>query len=402
MEDNYQRDHYLPFQVNLLKCLAMWPLNFKKILPSSLHFLNFYLNGVFYMVMSGNLLQMAVLQMKTLYDAWDSTTSMNDVSDFIVSSIIYSGGFLMCVYFQLRYRANKEMVHHLNKTLVSRSSRGLTYVTVGPCYNWARKLSIWWTVACVLGTIHYGIYPVLVRKRILPINIQYPFDTQSSPNFEILYFVQFFGQLQIGAIYSVYGTMWISVIILICGQFDILFCSVKNVLWSGMIRSGESSALEYLKRRQEENKIPQAKAFSEYYNSVEVNDVLQLSNHHQKPSSQVESVTDSNLFSKYDKEVLVELRKAVLLHQNILRLSAMLEEFFYPFMLGKISVCSILACFLAYLSSSGLGSIMKVVTLLEYLILVFAELLLNTYFPTILLHQVGYYICVLKTSLKGF
>lgn len=388
VEDTYRRDHYLPFQVNLLKCLAMWPVNFKKILPKPLHGLNIVLNGLFYLLMSGNLLQMAVLQIKTLIDAWDldSTTSMNDVSDYIISSIIYSGGFLMCVYFQLRYRANKKMVDHLNRTLISRSNRGLTFVNITPCYQWARKLSIWWTLACVLGTVHYGIYPVLVQKRILPISIQYPFDTQATPNFEIMYFVQFFGQLQIGAIYSVYGTMWISIIILICGQFDILFCSVKNVLWAGMLRSGDASALEFLKGRQVEISNQLSSSISEYYNSVEENDFLQ-------PGIEIQSKKDatltlSTLYSKYDREVLMELREMILLHQNILHICAMLEEFFHPFMLGKISVCSVLACFLAYLASSGLGSIMKVVTLLEYLFLVFAELLLNTYFPTILSLQV--------------
>lgn len=384
VEDDFRMDHYLTFQVNMLKCLGMWPLNFKRFLPRSLHSLNFGLNAAFYLLMSGNLLQMAVLQIKTLVDAWNGS-NMDDVSDFIISSIIYSAGFAMCLYFQVRYRANKRMVDHLNRTLVSRSSRGLTFVTVIPGYKWARKLSIWWSILCVLGTIHYGIYPLLVSKRILPVNIRYPFDTQESPTFEIMYFVQFFGQLQIGAIYSVYGNMWMSVIILICGQFDVLFCSVKNALWAAVIQRGEPDALSYLKQLQSEEDLALANTFSEYYLNVEEKDSIPCGISNQYSPKKSASTRNTG----YDAEILQQLRKVVRLHQNILRLSAMLEEFFYPFLLGKLFVCSLLACFLAYLSSSGVTSPMKVVTLLEYLFLVFAELLLITYFPTILLHQVS-------------
>lgn len=364
----------------------MWPLNFKRVLPQQLHFLNLALNAVFYLVMSGNLLQMAVLQIKTLFDAWNGS-NMDDVSDYIISSIIYTGGFLMCVYFQVRYRANKRMVDHLNQTIVSRSSRGLTFVTITPCYEWARKLSLWWTVVCVTGTVHYAIYPLLVSKRILPVSIKYPFDTYKSPNFEIMYLVQFIGQLQIGAIYSVYGNMWMSVIIMICGQFDLFYCSVKNAWWSAILHRGDSSEVNYLKQLQLERDPILENKFSDYYNSVERNETLSCGVIDQ--GLPTKKSADDFPTGELDKEVLWQLRKTVLLHQNILRLAGMLEEFFYPFMLGKIFVCSLLACFLAYLSSSGVTSTMKVVTLVEYLLLVFAELLLITYFPTILLHQVS-------------
>lgn len=383
VDDDYRRDHYLPFQVNVLKCLGMWPANYKRVLPVSLRHLNLVLNVLFYLLMSGNLLQMAMFQIKTLFDAWPRS-SMDDVSDFIISSIIYTGGFLMCIYFQVRYRANKNLVDALNKTIFSRSTRGLTYVTVIPCYKWARKLSIYWTLVCVIGTIHYGIYPLLISKRILPINIKYPFDTNVSPAFEIMYFVQFFGQLQIGAIYSVYGTMWISIIILICGQFDVLFCTIKNALWSAILLRGKPVMLEHLKDCQRDNKLLSESTISIYYNSVEEKDDLDRV-YNKQPHDNLSTVS----YAGYDSEILLVLRRAVLLHQNILHLSAMLERFFYPFLLGKIGVCSLLACFLAYLSSSGLTSIMKIVTLVEYLLLVFTELLLITYFPTVLLYQVS-------------
>lgn len=182
--------------------------------------------------------------------------------------------------------------------------------------------------------------------------------------------------------------MWISIIILICGQFDLLFCSVKNILWSAMLLRGDELSIKRLREVQEEFSSGSVKSESSsisYYISVEMSEDIRFENWRSK----VSEFGDSDSSWNYDQEMLIVLRRAVLLHHNILRMSAMLEEFFSPFMLGKTSVCCLLSCFLAYLSSSGLGSIMKVVTLLEYLMLVFAELLLNTYFPTSLMYQVG-------------
>lgn len=144
---DYHRDDYLEFQVNLLKCLGMWPIGFRNYLPSYLHWLSCVLNGIYFVLMSGNLGQMAVLQMKTLFDAWGG--SLDDVSDYIISSIIYSGGFLMCIYYQIRYVTNKAMVDHLNASFLGRSPSGLTFVTMEKCYEYARKLSIYWAISCV-------------------------------------------------------------------------------------------------------------------------------------------------------------------------------------------------------------------------------------------------------------
>lgn len=197
-----------------------------------------------------------------------------------------------------------------------------------------------------------------------------------------MYILQFIGQLQIGAIYSVYGTMWISTIILICGQFDLLFCSIKNMLYSAMLLRGDSRSKECFKSLWKDDSWLKTNKI-EYYKSIEEWDEI---------SSQAMTLKNGSLLSdgKYDKELLRILRETILLHQNILRISGLLEEFFSPFMLAKTSVCCILACFIAYLTSSGLTSVMKVITLLEYLFLVFAELLLNTYYPTLLQQHVSF------------
>lgn len=144
---DFQTAHFLSFQVNLLKCLGMWPINFKRFLPENLHKLNVILNGVFFMMMSGNLFQMALLQIITLFVSWSG--DLDDVSDYIISSIIYTGGFLMCIYYQLRYEMNRGLVEHVNKTFHRRSPKGLTFVTMQRSFEYARKLSMWWAVVCV-------------------------------------------------------------------------------------------------------------------------------------------------------------------------------------------------------------------------------------------------------------
>lgn len=133
----------------------MWPINFKRFLPENLHVI---LNGVYFLIMSGNLFQMALLQLITLVESWGG--DLDDVSDYIISSIIYTGGFLMCIYYQLRFLMNRGLVEHLNKTFPRRSAKGLTFVTMQRSYEYARKLSVWWAVVCV-GEFNYEVLIII-------------------------------------------------------------------------------------------------------------------------------------------------------------------------------------------------------------------------------------------------
>lgn len=49
------------------------------------------------------------------------------------------------------------------------------------------------------------------------------------------YVLQTLGQLLVAFIFPSYGSMMLTISMLICGQYDILFCSLKNIRYTAML-----------------------------------------------------------------------------------------------------------------------------------------------------------------------
>lgn len=58
--------------------------------------------------------------------------------------------------------------------------------------------------------------------------------------YETLYFIQILAQAQIGQVFGNGSGVYVVLITLICGQYDLLFCSLKNLLYTAEINSGVS------------------------------------------------------------------------------------------------------------------------------------------------------------------
>ena len=53
---------------------------------------------------------------------------------------------------------------------------GLTYITIEPSYRSAKHLNYFWCGCCTVGALHWAVYPIMVGKKILPLDQWYPFD----------------------------------------------------------------------------------------------------------------------------------------------------------------------------------------------------------------------------------
>lgn len=53
--------------------------------------------------------------------------------------------------------------------------------------------------------------------------------------FLVTYFLQGLGQLLVGFLFPSFSVMIMTFSLLICGQYDILFCSFKNVRYTAML-----------------------------------------------------------------------------------------------------------------------------------------------------------------------
>lgn len=87
-----------------------------------------------------------------------------------------------------------------------------------------------WVVACTFGTLGWIIYPLFSTvEKVLGLKSWYPFNIHSSPGYEIAFILQLFGQLYVGIGYGIWSGIFMSMVIMCCGQFDILFASLKNL-----------------------------------------------------------------------------------------------------------------------------------------------------------------------------
>lgn len=61
---------------------------------------------------------------------------------------------------------------------------------------------------------------------------------KSSPTYEIVYCIQTTAQFHLALVFCTSSSIFLSASIMICGQYDVLFCSLKNLVNTAMIRSG--------------------------------------------------------------------------------------------------------------------------------------------------------------------
>lgn len=170
----HQENNFLKTQIFWLKLMAMWPVDYKKFLPENLSFLSNLLNGFYYIFWQFICLQLIVLHIVSLAINWNK--GLDEISDFIMTTLIYVFSYFITVYYQVRYVKHKELEEFVNQNFKSRSAKGLTFTTSEFSYLDALRKYKFWVFVCVFGTVHTSLYPILVRKKILPLECWYPFE----------------------------------------------------------------------------------------------------------------------------------------------------------------------------------------------------------------------------------
>lgn len=83
-----------------------------------------------------------------------------------------------------------------------------------------------------------GFMPLITGNRVLPVVSSYPFDIDPSPRYELLYLWQIIAQLFLGLTFSNFGNFYMAICFLMCGQFDVLSCSLKNLRNTALLEKG--------------------------------------------------------------------------------------------------------------------------------------------------------------------
>ncbi|KAL5277537.1 GPROR40 family protein [Megaselia abdita] len=304
-----------------------------------------------------------VLHAKKTYDEFKAR-NLESICDTAMATIIYGFSTFTFVYWISRQKALNEILEFIDRNQRERSLEGMTFVESVKANTTQRRLTVVWTVMCMAGVMSWGLVPLLSGKRVLPLNCWYPIETTTPVVYETLYFLQLFGQYGVGLAFGNGSGLFMALVIVLCGQLDVLFASLKNVY--------------YQTDRMANKPLPEHECASDVdeYAYSEESIVTNV-----KPKFSVIDNTNYKIFLKRN------FQKCIQHHQFILEAAKKFENLYFPYCWVKSMQVTIQLCFLAFLMVTSEKSVFRGINLLNYSSLTLLELLMFTYFGQTLKEQ---------------
>ncbi|XP_005189143.1 odorant receptor 83a [Musca domestica] len=358
---------------------AMYPLHLDRRLPHYICGLGLFVECFFEMFLYLVSIQIAILYVCTIYLNYDSG-DLELLVNCMIQTIIYVWTIVMKVYFRrVRPHHLEGMVDTINAEYRTRSAIGFTYVTMDQCLDMSNRWIKTYVYCCFIGTVFWLLLPIAYGDRSLPLACWYPLDYKEPVIYETIYFLQSVGQIQVAAAFSASSGFHMVLAILISGQYDSLFCSLKNILATVAIRM--HSTKEELRKLYELQESTDSE-LNEFYCSEEITcDINMLVHINASPK---QALMSSQEFRYHFRHAFAE---CVHHHWYILDSLKSMEKFYSPiwfFKTGEVILLMCLVAFVSVKSTTANSSFMKVVSLGQYLMLVAWELLIICYFGEII------------------
>lgn len=376
---------YLKLQENALIISGLWPFKFAHRFPKPLRGIGYILERLLITICFFNSIHLAACQFKTVYDKWGA--SIDDLYVHGQEYMVAHTMVLITIFFRTESEGIAKLFLHINNNLRPRSNRGLTHTTMEKSYKLAYNLTVIYVVFCLVGTFHHCISPLWGGTRRLPVETWYPFDELQSPYYEVVYLLQTIGTLQSGLLYSSIITLPFSITTLMCGQFDLLYCSIHNIVYTAMLMRNERKYGSYLKWKQIDwnavNKDQIQYVYSEEY-MERFSDEYSASFDHFADLEEEE-----NEWRMWDPEVMELLKDCADFHSFIIRTVKAAERCLRYILAAALVHFVLLLCLLIYALSRHLVLDNTLNHILIYSGLTYALAWLMCLPGHILLYQVG-------------
>ncbi|KAM7361784.1 odorant receptor 83a-like [Cochliomyia hominivorax] len=354
---------------------CMHPMDLKHQLPKFFSKLGSVLELIFELFLYFVSIHIVILYICTIYLNFD-TGDLEFLVNCLMQTVIYLWTIAMKLYFRrLRPKTLKSLIDLISFRYKIRSAIGFSYVTMDDCLVMTNKWIKFYVYNCFLCAILWAMLPITNNDRSLPLTCWYPFDYKKPVIYEIVYILQFVGQIQVAASFCGSSGFHMVLSILISGQYDILFCSLKNIVATVALKQGESKEnLRKLYKKQYDG----FSEINEFYCSKEIfmdiDDLL----HYTKNE---EPAQDFRLhFRNAFKDCIDH-------HRFIWKCLKKMENFYAPiwfFKTGQVIFLMCLVAFVSVKSTTANSSFMKILTLGQYLLMVALELLVICYFGEII------------------
>ncbi|KAH8383811.1 hypothetical protein KR009_010614, partial [Drosophila setifemur] len=309
-------------------------------------------------------LHLGVLFTKTTLDVLP-TGELQTITDSLTMTIIYFFTAYGTIYWCVRSRRLLAYMEHINREYRHHSLAGVTFVSSHAAYRKSWIFTVVWMMACLVGVISWGLAPLILGVRTLPLLCWYPFDALAPVTYSVVYATQLFGQVLVGVTFGFGGSLFVTLCLLLLGQFDVLYCSLKNLDAHSQLYQKES--IKGLSLLQSELLLEDSTRELNQYAVLEEHstDLLLLYSGCRK-GGQVNAFHGA----------LVE---CVRLHRFILHCSRELENLFSPYCLVKSLQITFQLCLLVFVGVSGTREFLRIVNQVQYLGLTLFELLMFTY-----------------------
>ncbi|XP_062123227.1 putative odorant receptor 85e [Drosophila sulfurigaster albostrigata] len=311
-------------------------------------------------------LHLGLLFSKTTLDALP-TGDLEDITDALTMTVIYFFTAYASIYWCVRSRRLQLYLNYINQEYRHHSLAGVSFVNCYTTYRWARNFSALWMGACLAGVIFWGITPVVLGHHALPLHCWYPFDALADHIYPLVYAIQLYGQIIVGAAFGYGGLMFVTFSLLLLAQFDVLYCSLKNLDAHARLLSGET--LQQLHALQCHLLLDDATCELGQYAMLRehATDLQKMTRKRMQPAPSLKRAAHDGLV------------ECVRLHRFILNCAAELEQIFSPYCLCKSLQITVQLCLLVFVGVSGSREVVRVINQLQYLGLTLFELLMFTY-----------------------
>nr|QZH55122.1 odorant receptor 26 [Achelura yunnanensis] len=325
------------------------------------------INNVYYALVLFVLINLQWSLVVNLYTEW---TKVMDNLEKLADSFPLLVSIAVIVHFTYKKKRMYELVDFMNSNFKYHSARGLTNMTMFESYKSAKKFGYVYT-ACTFFSISMYICMPLLNYVWTKQPIQYWVyaDVTSATGFIVVFVRQCVGQIFVALAVGQLGVFFASNSILICGQLDILCCSLRNVRYTALLLSAVQHrciAVEY-------GDIVRDEEHSYMYNKALLQDTEYHYDEKMKPAL---NRKDVDIYSaEYDMATIAALKECAKMGQVIMQYIHKFERLVSPLLVIRVVQVTLYLCILLYAASSKFDMVT-----VEYLAAVALDIFIYCYY----------------------
>ncbi|CAK1590582.1 unnamed protein product [Parnassius mnemosyne] len=304
----------------------------------------------------------------------DIMHSLNEIADGLPSV----ASVAIVAYFALYKKELYELINYTNGNFKCHSARGLTNMTMLKSYRAARNFAFFYTACTLFSVTMYVILPVIVHLWTKQPLQPWVYTDVTRTTFIVFVFLrQCLAQAFVGLAMGQLGIFFASNAILLCGQLDLLCCSLRNARYTALLHNGvqHSALLAAHKDLLEDER------HNYMYNTSEMRD----SNYHydDKLRHFIGHKTSYNIYNPaYDADTSAALHECARMCQVINEYKMKFEAFVSPLLVLRVVQVTLYLCMLLYAATEKFDMVT-----VEYLAAVALDIFVYCYYGSQIILQ---------------